>query len=93
MIRKDDLDPLGPIGSKFEEGLERAASKLGQGRARAGLGATSRLDREIERLRTSPTPTDIPNRTNPANAFISGVPRVSSISRMIIRIILAGSSA
>ena len=32
MIRKDDNDPLGPIGSSFEEGLERAASKVEQGR-------------------------------------------------------------
>ena len=41
MIRKDDTDPLGPIGSRFEEGLERAASKFESGRAKA----TSRLDR------------------------------------------------
>jgi phage shock protein A len=80
MIRKDDNDPLGPIGSRIEEGLERAASKLENGRARA----TSRLDREIERLRTSPTPTHSSTRTSAAssaNAFVSGVPWMGIFSR------------
>ena len=77
MIRKDDHDPLGPIGSKFEEGLERAASKIERGRARA----TSRLDREIERLRTSPTPLHATTRTASANAFASGVPWMGIFSR------------
>jgi phage shock protein A len=77
MIRKDDHDPLGPIGSKFEEGLERAASKIERGRARA----TSRLDREIERLRTSPTPLHATTRTASANAFVSGVPWMGIFSR------------
>ena len=84
MIRKDDNDPLGPIGSKFEEGLERAASKIEQGRARA----TSRLDREIERLRTSPhtglgpgQPTTRTTAASTANAFVSGVPWMGIFSR------------
>jgi phage shock protein A len=83
MIRKDDHDPLGPIGSKFEEGLERAASSVESGRARA----TSRLDREIERLRTSPTPsiatatTRINSAASTANAFVSGVPWMGIFSR------------
>jgi phage shock protein A len=80
MIRKDDNDPLGPIGSRFEEGLERAASKVEAGRARA----TSRLDREIERLRTSPTPTHPTTRTAAASsayAFVSGVPWMGIFSR------------
>ena len=52
MIRKDDNDPLGPIGSRFEEKLERAASKIEHGRARA----TSRLDRPwASSRRTSPS--------------------------------------
>jgi len=77
MSRKDD-NPLGPIGSKFEEGLERAASKLEQGRARA----TSRLDREIERLRTSPTPTHgTTTRMSSLNAFSTGVPLMGIFSR------------
>jgi phage shock protein A len=77
MIRKDDNDPLGPIGSRIEEGLERAASKLETGRVQA----TSRLDREIERLRTSPTPTYTSTRTSSANAFASGVPWMGIFSR------------
>src|SRR5688500_1571181 len=80
MIRKDDNDPLGPIGSRFEEKLERVTSKLDTGRARA----TSRLDREIERLRTSPTPTHPTTRTtaaSSANAFVSGVPWMGIFSR------------
>jgi phage shock protein A len=80
MIRKDDNDPLGPIGSRFEEGLERAASKFESGRAKA----TSRLDREIERLRTSPTPTHPTTTTSAAssaNAFVSGVPWMGIFSR------------
>jgi len=79
MIRKDDHDPLGPIGSRIEEGLERAASKLETGRAKA----ISRLDLEIERLRTSPTPTytSTSTRTPPANAFTSGVPWMGIFSR------------
>jgi phage shock protein A len=77
MIRKDDNDPLGPIGSRLEEGLERAASKAESGRART----TSRLDREIERLRTSPTPTHTSTRTSSANAFVSGVPWMGIFSR------------
>lgn len=68
MIRNDDNDPLGPIGSKIEAGLEKAASKLERGRAQA----TSRLDREIERLRTTPTPTTAAsNFSSSANAFVS----------------------
>jgi phage shock protein A len=77
MIRKDDHDPLGPIGSRIEEGLERAASKLETGRVRA----VSRLDREIERLRTSPTPTQTSTYTSSANAFASGVPWMGIFSR------------
>ena len=78
MIRKDDNDPLGPLGSKIEEGLERAASKIESGRARA----TSRLDREIERLRTSPTPTIAgSSRDSSTNAFASGVPWMGIFSR------------
>jgi phage shock protein A len=80
MIRKDDNDPLGPIGSKFEEGLERAASKVES----VGARATSRLDREIERLRTSPTPGQSTTRTSAAsttNAFVSGVPWMGIFSR------------
>ena len=77
MIRKDDNDPLGPIGSRIEEGLERAASKLETGRAKA----ISRLDLEIERLRTSPTPTHTSTRTPSANAFTSGVPWMGIFSR------------
>ena len=78
MIRKDDNDPLGPIGSRFEEKLERAASKIETGRAQA----MSRLDREIERLRTSPTPTNASTFTpNSANAFVSGVPWMGIFSR------------
>jgi len=93
MIRKDDNDPLGSIGSKFEEGLERAASRVEQGRARA----TSRLDREIERLRTSPQPgigpgmgpaatlasatSRINSAASTANAFVSGVPWMGIFSR------------
>ena len=77
MIRHDDNDPLGPIGSKFEEGLEKAASKVENGRARV----TSRLDREIERLRTSPTPTHATSRTSSANTFASGVPWMGIFSR------------
>ena len=80
MIREDDNDPLGSIGSKFEEGLERAASKIEGGRART----TSRLDREIERLRTSPTPGQPTTRTSAAstaNAFVSGVPWMGIFSR------------
>jgi phage shock protein A len=83
MIPKDDNDPLGPIGSRFEEKLERAASKVEQGRARAA----SRLDREIERLRTNPaapiaTATDrINSAAANANAFVSGVPWMGIFSR------------
>jgi phage shock protein A len=77
MIRKDDLDPLGPIGSRIEEGLERAASNLETGRVRA----VSRLDREIERLRTSPTPTYTSTATSSTNAFASGVPWMGIFSR------------
>lgn len=75
MSSKDD-NPLGPIGSKIEEGLERAASKIESGRARA----TSRLDREIERLRTSPTPTQT-DPASSANALFSGVPWMGIFSR------------
>lgn len=75
MSSKDD-NPLGPIGSKIEEGLERAASKIENGRARA----TSRLDREIERLRTSPTPTQT-DPASSANALFSGVPWMGIFSR------------
>lgn len=77
MIRKDDNDPLGPIGSSFEEKLERAASKIETGRAQA----MSRLDREIERLRTTPTPTQTSTYTSSANAFTSGVPWMGIFSR------------
>ena len=78
MIRNDDHDPLGPIGSKIEAGLQRAASKIESGRAQA----TSRLDREIERLRTSPTPTTATaSFTSSANAFVSGVPWMGIFSR------------
>jgi len=76
MSRKDD-NPLGPIGSKFEEGFERAASKLESGRAQA----SSRLDREIERLRTSPTSTGATTRMSSANAFSAGVPLMGIFSR------------
>ncbi len=75
MSPKDD-NPLGPIGSKIEEGLEKAASKIENGRARA----TSRLDREIERLRTSPTPTQA-TPSSSADAFLSGVPWMGIFSR------------
>lgn len=75
MSSKDD-NPLGPIGSKIEEGLERAASKIESGRART----TSRLDREIERLRTSPTPTQT-DPASSANALFSGVPWMGIFSR------------
>lgn len=75
MSSKDD-NPLGPIGSKIGEGLERAASKIENGRARA----TSRLDREIERLRTSPTPTQT-DPASSANALFSGVPWMGIFSR------------
>lgn len=75
MSSKDD-NPLGPIGSKIGEGLERAASKIESGRARA----TSRLDREIERLRTSPTPTQT-DPASSANALFSGVPWMGIFSR------------
>ncbi len=78
MIRNDDNDPLGPIGSKIEAGLEKAASKLERGRAQA----TSRLDREIERLRTTPTPTTAASTfSSSANAFVSGVPWMGIFSR------------
>src|SRR5690606_8196698 len=78
MIRKDDNDPLGQIGSRIEEELERAASKVESGRTRAA----SRLDREIERLRTSPTPTTASSsRDSSTNGFVSGVPWMGIFSR------------
>ena len=81
MIRKDDNDPLGPIGSRFEEKIERVASKIETGRARA----TSRLDREIERLRTSPQPGRVPpvDGIGPINinSLVSGVPWMGIFSR------------
>ena len=50
--------PLTPVGSGNGEGRSRA----------------SRLDREIERLRTSPTPTANQSLETSINSFVSGVP-------------------
>ncbi|MBN9506479.1 MAG: phage shock protein PspA [Altererythrobacter sp.] len=58
-------DPLTPIGSGKDENRARA----------------SRLDREIERLRTSPTPTSGQSLETSINSFVSGVPWMGIFSR------------
>ena len=57
--------PLTPVGSGNGEGRSRA----------------SRLDREIERLRTSPTPTANQSLETSINSFVSGVPWMGIFSR------------
>ena len=72
-----DEDPLTPIGSKLGEGFARVGAKLEDGR--------SRLDREIERLRTTPQPgmsqARGPTLTSTVNSFASGVPWMGIFSR------------
>lgn len=58
-------DPLTPIGSGKGESRTRA----------------SRLDREIERLRTSPAPTTSQSLETSINSFVSGVPWMGIFSR------------
>jgi phage shock protein A len=64
-MSQQDDDPLTPVGSG-----------TGPRRARA-----SRLDREIERLRTSPTPGANASLESSINSFVSGVPWMGIFSR------------
>ena len=64
-MNEKDDTPLTPIG-------------LGKGESRA---RASRLDREIERLRTSPTPTANQSFEASINSFVSGVPWMGIFSR------------
>jgi len=64
-MSQQDDDPLTPV-----------SSGAGSRRVR-----TSRLDREIERLRTSPTPTANASLESSINSFVSGVPWMGIFSR------------
>jgi phage shock protein A len=76
-----DDDPLGPIGSKPDAGAARSAARPDDGR--------SRIDREIERLRSSPQPGMGskepaglgPSFSSAVNSFASGVPWMGIFSR------------
>jgi len=64
-MTQPDDNPLNPIGSGKSRGEAR----------------TSRLDREIERLRTSPAPAASQSLEDSINSFVSGVPWMGIFSR------------
>jgi phage shock protein A len=68
-MSEEDDTPLTPTGSGKKPDAEKRRAR------------TSRLDREIERLRTSPTPTASQSFEASINSFVSGVPWMGIFSR------------